>query len=191
MAIRLRKRKNYTAYEVYWIDPETKQRRSKHFYDKKEARDFDKLVLLELEKYRLKHGLKYRRSGVYKPKEPVKLEGLESLKARCAELYADNRVRIADIFDYVMEAIELPVRFKDVSTTIANREKGKSIPAQLRAKVLARDGYRCKMCGASAEDTALHVDHVIPVARGGITEERNLQTLCRTCNLGKGALPLE
>lgn len=52
MAIRLRKRKNYTAYEVYWIDPETKQRRSKHFYDKKEARDFDKLVLLELEKYR-------------------------------------------------------------------------------------------------------------------------------------------
>ena len=98
---------------------------------------------------------------------------------------------LADIFDYVMATIDLPVRFKDVSTTISNREKGKSIPAQLRVRVLTRDGFRCKMCGVTAEEMKLHVDHIVPVSRGGITEERNLQTLCQKCNLGKGALPWE
>lgn len=56
----------------------------------------------------------------------------------------------------------------------------------LRYDVLKRDNYRCKICGASAEDGAvLHVDHIIPVSKGGKTELNNLQTLCDRCNLGK------
>ena len=58
----------------------------------------------------------------------------------------------------------------------------------LRYDILKRDGYRCKICGASASDgVKLHVDHIIPVSKGGRTEPGNLQTLCERCNLGKGA----
>ena len=58
---------------------------------------------------------------------------------------------------------------------------------QMRYDVLARDGYRCVRCGATAEMGAvLHVDHIIPVSKGGKTEMDNLQTLCEDCNLGKG-----
>jgi 5-methylcytosine-specific restriction endonuclease McrA len=32
----------------------------------------------------------------------------------------------------------------------------------------------------------LHVDHVVPVAAGGVTIEDNLRTACEECNLGKG-----
>ncbi len=32
----------------------------------------------------------------------------------------------------------------------------------------------------------LHIDHVVPVSRGGLTEPENLQTLCAPCNLRKG-----
>jgi 5-methylcytosine-specific restriction endonuclease McrA len=32
----------------------------------------------------------------------------------------------------------------------------------------------------------LHVDHVVPVAAGGTTNEDNLRTACEECNLGKG-----
>ena len=57
----------------------------------------------------------------------------------------------------------------------------------LRTNVMRRDGFRCRMCGASAsEGTTLHVDHILPVSRGGLTVLENLQTLCASCNLGKG-----
>ena len=60
--------------------------------------------------------------------------------------------------------------------------------ASLRYKVLQRDGFRCKICGASERDgVKLHVDHIVPVSKGGKTEMNNLRTLCDRCNLGKGA----
>lgn len=58
--------------------------------------------------------------------------------------------------------------------------------ASLRFKVLKRDNYKCKICGASERDgVKLHIDHIIPVSKGGKTEIQNLQVLCDRCNLGK------
>jgi hypothetical protein len=60
----------------------------------------------------------------------------------------------------------------------------------LRYDVLRRDHFRCVICGASPAtivDCELHVDHIIAVARGGENVLENLRTLCRNCNLGKGA----
>lgn len=40
---------------------------------------------------------------------------------------------------------------------------------------------------AKREDgVKLHVDHVVPVSRGGKSTMDNLQTLCEDCNCGKG-----
>lgn len=56
----------------------------------------------------------------------------------------------------------------------------------LRYDVMRRDGFRCQICGATAQEGAkLHVDHIIPVSKGGKTELSNLRTLCDRCNLGK------
>ena len=56
----------------------------------------------------------------------------------------------------------------------------------LRYDVLKRDGYKCKICGASANDGAkLEVDHIIPISKGGKSVMDNLQTLCKSCNRGK------
>lgn len=56
----------------------------------------------------------------------------------------------------------------------------------IRYNVLKRDNFRCKICGISAADGAkLHVDHIIPVSKGGKTVMSNLQTLCDRCNIGK------
>ena len=52
---------------------------------------------------------------------------------------------------------------------------------------MARDGYRCLMCGRSKDDVPLQVDHVIAVANGGTDELENLATLCSDCNAGKSA----
>lgn len=49
------------------------------------------------------------------------------------------------------------------------------------------DGYYvCAGCGESFPTrTYLQVDHIIPMAKGGVTVQDNLQVLCRTCNMRK------
>jgi hypothetical protein len=59
---------------------------------------------------------------------------------------------------------------------------------RLRWKILQRDRFTCRVCGASPALTLgieLHVDHVQPWSKGGETLEDNLETLCSKCNLGK------
>lgn len=57
---------------------------------------------------------------------------------------------------------------------------------KLRYQILRRDGFRCQLCGASqADGVRLHVDHIIPVSKGGTSDVENLRTLCDRCNLGK------
>jgi len=45
---------------------------------------------------------------------------------------------------------------------------------------------RCHWCGI-AVDNAYHVDHVVPLARGGSNDPENIVIACPTCNLRKGA----
>ncbi len=56
------------------------------------------------------------------------------------------------------------------------------IPDSVRVAVLLRDGGRCRKCRSA---TNLEVDHLIPVSKGGDSDESNLQTLCRRCNRRK------
>ena len=56
----------------------------------------------------------------------------------------------------------------------------------LRYNILKRDNFRCQICGSTQRDgVKLHVDHIVPVSKGGKTEPSNLQTLCDRCNMGK------
>lgn len=54
--------------------------------------------------------------------------------------------------------------------------------------VLQRDSYRCRFCGTTAAEARLHVDHIMPKARGGTDTLDNLATLCEDCNTGKSDL---
>ncbi len=60
----------------------------------------------------------------------------------------------------------------------------------LRDKIKKRDCFTCKICGISTNDEKnllLEIDHIIPLSKGGITSEENLQTLCWRCNRSKGS----
>lgn len=67
-----------------------------------------------------------------------------------------------------------------------------AIPSKMRFFVLRRDGYRCRLCGMTADDgVTLECDHIIAAAKGGKTEIPNLWTLCRPCNAGKSDSDLQ
>ena len=60
--------------------------------------------------------------------------------------------------------------------------------SSLRKYILQRDNYTCKNCGLSVDkepNLLLEIDHIIPISKGGLTTEDNLQTLCWKCNRSK------
>jgi 5-methylcytosine-specific restriction endonuclease McrA len=77
-------------------------------------------------------------------------------------------------------------RHAKVSAEKVEEERNK-VTTALRQQVFERDGFRCRRCGLPSPVVTLVVDHVIPVSLGGLTELRNLQTLCWDCNAGKAA----
>jgi hypothetical protein len=65
---------------------------------------------------------------------------------------------------------------------------GRNPSLRLRFRVMKRDNFSCRACGASPAvqpGLLLHVDHIQAWSLGGETVEGNLQTLCEPCNLGK------
>src|SRR5438045_4098958 len=62
---------------------------------------------------------------------------------------------------------------------------GRMISKRLRYEILRRDNHACRYCGATAPDTPLTVDHVVPTALGGGDDPTNLVTACADCNGGK------
>lgn len=73
---------------------------------------------------------------------------------------------------------------------MTERQRRKSLRKSTRVLILDRDKYTCQLCGRSAPDAKLHVDHIIPVIAGGTDGLDNLRTLCVDCNLGKSDLNL-
>ncbi|WP_405000646.1 HNH endonuclease [Kitasatospora cathayae] len=55
-----------------------------------------------------------------------------------------------------------------------------------RTAILRRWRYRCAYC----DERATHLDHVVPLARGGADAESNVVPACASCNLSKGAKTL-
>jgi 5-methylcytosine-specific restriction endonuclease McrA len=47
---------------------------------------------------------------------------------------------------------------------------------KIRARILLRDGYTCRVCGRSSAD--LVVDHVQPLHLGGAESDENRQSIC-------------
>lgn len=63
---------------------------------------------------------------------------------------------------------------------------GSHTPADLRV-ILAAQHHRCAYCAADLRKTKRHLDHIMPLSRGGSNDRTNLQYTCGPCNLSKGA----
>ena len=62
----------------------------------------------------------------------------------------------------------------------------REVSPALRKATFERDAHTCQHCEKVFPKQQLHADHVIPIARSGLTVLGNLQSLCGPCNLKKG-----
>ena len=63
------------------------------------------------------------------------------------------------------------------------------IPQTTRERVAAAAHYRCEYCQTAQEISGaqMHVEHIVPLSRGGTSEESNLAWSCAWCNSYKWA----
>lgn len=81
-----------------------------------------------------------------------------------------------------------PVFFtaEPITETSEPRHQGRSIPFPIRSRIARRDNYTCQSCGKHLRDEELEFDHVIPLSKGGSSDEHNLRLTCLGCNRSKG-----
>jgi hypothetical protein len=53
-------------------------------------------------------------------------------------------------------------------------------------RIVRRDDYRCQHCKKKLRDDEVEFDHIIPISKGGSSEDHNLRLTCFDCNRDKG-----
>lgn len=53
------------------------------------------------------------------------------------------------------------------------------------ASIMAKQVCRCPVCSKDLIAHGYHLDHIMPISKGGGNEAWNIQFLCQTCNLHK------
>lgn len=87
--------------------------------------------------------------------------------------------------------------FKHYRKEFKQTQRDMARQRNLRQYIADKFGYRCAYCGkaehnvdSQGNQVKLQLDHIVPIANGGLTRVDNLQWLCRDCNLSKSDLNL-
>lgn len=116
------------------------------------------------------------RGITYKEGETYHLSGIRDLSA-------DQREELIQLCQRRLEGYEA----KRGEAMWEHRKRGhRPISGSIRYEVLKRAGFRCELCGISAEEKSLEVDHIHPKSLGGKDDLSNYQALCYSCNAAKG-----
>lgn len=81
-----------------------------------------------------------------------------------------------------------PVYFtaEDITETQQARRMGRrKLDYQTMIRIVRRDNYTCQICDKKLDDKEVEFDHIIPVSKGGSSEEHNIRLTCYDCNRDK------
>ena len=177
----------------------------KDFYKNKSKKDGYSAACKECTR---KEVQKYRKNNPEKIKRSVK-KYIQKNKETKKKYYKENSDRSKELRKKRYE--EHKEREKEKMKEYRNSEKGReskfksylkrrsckqkvSFSSVQRKRLLDRDNWTCQSCGIKVHDKhtgnwntpdKAHIDHIIPLTKGGNSESSNLQVLCRTCNISK------
>lgn len=132
----------------------------------------DLLTFIELYKERID-------KAIIEYKNELKAEQLQQEKDKMRQLLLEKD-RKKQLSRTVLKEL---IQEESISNQFID-EKGKRepIPQEIMDQVWNRDGGKCVKCGSQQR---LEFDHIIPFSKGGATTYRNLQILCKSCNIDK------
>ena len=139
------------------------------FYDLSQIEYYEKVTHNMVGKVLRNHNVVSRNKNIYS------LNGFENL----------NKTEIVKIINACDEKIEDYINKRGDAIWAHRRKTRQAVSGTIRYQVLKRARYRCELCGISAEEKALEVDHIVPKNLGGADSIHNYQALCYTCNAQK------
>ena len=115
------------------------------------------------------------RSLAKRDKNTYSLNGFENL----------SPAEISSLIDLCSEKIEEYIDKRGDRIWSHRKKSSGYVSGTLRYDILKRAKFRCELCGISADQKALEVDHIVPRNDGGSDDPSNLQALCYSCNAMK------
>lgn len=130
-------------------------------------------------------------TGFMRGGEPLDRGRREIFKKRIAEFNPEDYPEVipeeiasmqCTVFGHIC-----PVAFtaEAYTETTESRREGRSISFPTRSRIVRRDNFTCQICGKHLKDDEVEFDHIIPLSKGGSSEESNIQLTCFKCNRGK------
>lgn len=85
------------------------------------------------------------------------------------------------------QALKMAFQAPPITDVRAKRSKQSGAKRRMLAKAVSIGGkYRCMWCVELFDKSELTVEHVIPLARGGLDNSNNKGLACQPCNNGRG-----
>ena len=105
---------------------------------------------------------------------PYQVKEISQIFSTSYEFLNDRFLKLKDInFEYTLNEYN-----------ISNQRK--LMTKELRNQIALRDNFTCQKCGKYMPDgVGLHIDHIVPISKGGKSVISNLQVLCSKCNGSK------
>jgi 5-methylcytosine-specific restriction endonuclease McrA len=145
-------------------------------------------------KWRAEHLEKDRkRIAAWRAKHPERLHELEikqrakhreRIYERRRKWYATHREKAHEIVKKWLVAHPEQVKTYHHKRRTRISDAGGSFTAEDIKEMLKRQRGKCIVCGMDIRKN-YHIDHIVPVSRGGSSNPNNLQLLCPRCNLTK------
>lgn len=77
-------------------------------------------------------------------------------------------------------------RIRNLNRRLRIRSNGGLLSKDVSARLLKSQKNKCYCCSAKLS-LGYHLDHIVPIALGGLNVDSNIQLLCPACNIKKGA----
>lgn len=145
------------------------------------------------EKIRQRH-LKALDSGVDDNRSPLEATRRAWFKKRVEEFSPDDHPETipplfteagCTVFGHIC-----PVFFAAEAITETEEERRigrRQLKFKTMMRIVRRDDYRCQHCQKKLHDNEVEFDHIIPISKGGSSEEHNLRLTCFDCNRDKSS----
>jgi 5-methylcytosine-specific restriction endonuclease McrA len=112
--------------------------------------------------------------------EPMKIISWQ----RAITLFFLGKVEIVEAYDAEIRSVATSCPMPSVVRLRRYARQERRVKFS-RTNVYRRDGFACQYCGVQPGAEVLTLDHVVPRARGGLTEWNNIVTCCASCNARK------
>lgn len=111
----------------------------------------------------------------------------DKIRAQVAAWAAENPERIRELHAAWKKRNPGYGKIKNHNRRARKKSNGGKLSKDIISKLTFLQRWKCAICKTSLKKTGYHIDHIIPLARGGINSDRNVQLTCPTCNQKKHA----